>query len=115
MRQESTIRSIKLVAIDLAKRCYQLGAIDEQGKILYKKGHRTCFKLAIGLCRRSERSSTRGFRAGRFAAHHGAQQRITLHHDAGYDQRKSPCGICPSTASVHSSTLDGEEASIYVQ
>jgi hypothetical protein len=37
MRQESTIRSIKLVAIDLAKRCYQLGAIDEQGKILYNR------------------------------------------------------------------------------
>src|SRR5690606_34383470 len=36
-REESTMSKIKLVAIDLAKRCYQIGALDEHGKILYNR------------------------------------------------------------------------------
>jgi transposase len=31
------MNKIKLVAIDLAKRCYQVGAIDEQGKLMYNR------------------------------------------------------------------------------
>src|SRR5690606_23955215 len=31
------MNKIKLVAIDLAKRCYQMGALDEHGKILYNR------------------------------------------------------------------------------
>lgn len=31
------MNKIKLVAIDLAKRCYQVGAIDEHGKLLYNR------------------------------------------------------------------------------
>ena len=31
------MNKIKLVAIDLAKRCYQVGAIDEHGKMLYNR------------------------------------------------------------------------------
>ena len=39
---------IKLVAIDLAKRCYQIGALDEHGKILYnRKLSPSKFALAI--------------------------------------------------------------------
>jgi transposase len=39
---------IKLVAIDLAKRCYQVGAIDENGKLIYnRKLSPTKFALAM--------------------------------------------------------------------
>jgi transposase len=31
------MNKIKLVAVDLAKRCYQVGAIDEHGKLLYNR------------------------------------------------------------------------------
>lgn len=42
------MNKIKLVAIDLAKRCYQLGAIDEHGKILYnRKLSPSKFALAV--------------------------------------------------------------------
>ena len=42
------MNKIKLVAIDLAKRCYQVAAIDEYGKVLYnRKLSAAKFKLAI--------------------------------------------------------------------
>ena len=55
-----------------------------------------------------------GVRDGWFAAHHGARR---THHAALRHRIRPtevPLGICPSTASVHSSTVDGEEASICV-
>jgi hypothetical protein len=48
MREESTASKIKLVAIDLAKRCDQMAAIDEHGKVLYnRKLSPAKFALAI--------------------------------------------------------------------
>ena len=31
------MNKIKLVAVDLAKRCYQVCALDEHGKVLYNR------------------------------------------------------------------------------
>ena len=75
-------------------------AIDDE-----QRGHRTCLQPVWDVCPdHLDRARVR-VRDGRFAAHHGAQHisRCTTTPD-----------ICPSTAPVQPSTLDGEEASIYV-
>src|SRR5690606_5197533 len=48
VREESTMNKIELVAVDLAKRCYQIVAIDVHGNVLYnRKLSASKFKLAI--------------------------------------------------------------------
>jgi len=42
------MNKIKLVAVDLAKRCYQVGAIDEHGKLLYNRRYSPA-KFALAM------------------------------------------------------------------
>ena len=42
------MKKIKLVAVDLAKRCYQVGAIDQQGKLINNRKYSPArFALAM--------------------------------------------------------------------
>jgi len=70
-----------------------------------QRGHRTCLQPVWDVCHDHIDRARARVRDGRFAAHHGAQHipRCITTPD-----------ICPSTASVQPSTLDGGEASIYV-
>ena len=42
------MKKIKLVAVDLAKRCYQVGAIDQHGKLIYNRKYSPA-KFALAM------------------------------------------------------------------
>jgi hypothetical protein len=53
------MNKIKLVAIDLAKRCYQVGATDEHGKMIYRKLSPAKFALAMRWAGKHEHAQSR--------------------------------------------------------
>jgi transposase len=71
------MNKIKLVAIDLAKRCYQMVAIDDQGKVLYnRKLSASKYKLAI-----QQLEPTIVAREACSAAHHWGRRLLALGHE----------------------------------
>jgi transposase len=77
VREESTVRKIKLVAIDLAKRCYQVGAIDDQGKLLY---NRKLSPANFALAMQQLQPTTIAFEACA-AAHYWGRRLTALGHE----------------------------------
>ena len=68
---------IKLVAIDLAKRCYQVGAIDEHGKMLYNRKLSPA-KFALAM---QQLEPTIIAMEACAAAHHWGRRLIALGHE----------------------------------
>jgi len=88
---------IKLVAIDLAKRCYQAGAIDENGKLIYnRKLSPTKFALAM-----QQLEPTIVAMEACAAAHYWGRRLIAL----GHEVRLVPPQHAKAFRSVHKSAL----------
>ena len=97
------MNKIKLVAIDLAKRCYQVAALDEQGRVLYNRKLSPA-KFALAM---QQLEPTIVAMEACAAAHHWGRRLSALGHEVRLIPPRASSGAGPRIRGFRTShTLD---------